>query len=127
MDKTSKKILERMHQDGSPEQFAFWLFGDAVRLEAEACGLSVEDFANAVNHLIAEGWAEYVFTRDGYRSGVKLTHKGVHYKEFIRRETAKTALTSILIPILVSLITTLVASGLPALLQQISQWFSNTP
>ena len=44
-----------MHHDGPPEQFAFWLFNDAMRLEADACGLSIEDFSNAINHLIAEG------------------------------------------------------------------------
>lgn len=117
MDRTSKKVLERMHQDGSPEQFAFWLFDDAIRLEAEACGLSTEDFANAVNHLIAEGWAEYVFTRDGYRSGVKLTHKGVHYKEFEKSERVKT----IWIPIGISVATAIITSIVTSLLTLMSQ------
>lgn len=106
-----------MHQGGSPEQFAFWLFDDAMQFEADACGISIEDFANAVNYLISDGWAEYVFTRDRRRSGVKLTHKGVHYKEFIREERAK----MILIPITVSAVTSLLIDGIRALLQLILQ------
>lgn len=51
-----------MHSDGPPERFAFWLFSDALQLEADACELPVEEFANALNQLIVEGWAEYVFT-----------------------------------------------------------------
>ena len=78
-----------MHSDGPPERFAFWLFSDALQLEADACGLPVEEFSNALNQLIAEGWAEYVFTRNGNRSGVKLTHNGVHYKEYLRREMVR--------------------------------------
>ena len=116
-DKTSKKVLEGMHHDGPPEQFAFWLFSDAMRLEADTCGLSIEDFSNAINHLIAEGWAEYVFTQNGYRSGVKLTHKGVHYKEFMREERIK----KFLIPVIVSAVTSLLVDGIRALLPLILQ------
>ena len=106
-----------MHHDGPPEQFAFWLFNDAMRLEADACGLSIEDFSNAINHLIAEGWAEYVFTQNGYRSGVKLPHKGVHYKEFMREERIK----KFLIPVIVSTVTSLLIDGIRALLPLILQ------
>lgn len=121
VDRTSKKLLERMHQDGSPEQFAFWLFDDAVRLDANACGLSVEDFANAMNHLIVEGWAEYVFTRDGYRSGVKLTHKGVHYKEFEKAERVKTIWVPIGISVATAIITSIITGIATSLLTLMSQ------
>ena len=117
MDKVCKKVLERMHQDGPPEQFAFWLFDGAMKLEAEACGLSVEELGNALRYLIENGWAEYVFSRDNHRSGVKLTHKGVHYKEFIWRDR----MSRILIPAAVSVATSIIVDCikwlLPLLLQ----------
>lgn len=120
MDKTCKKVLRHMHSDGPPERFAFWLFSDALKLEADACELPVEEFANAVNQLIAEGWAEYVFTVHGYRSGVKLTHKGVHYKEYMRSERVKTFLTPAVVSIITTLSTLAVKSSFPLLLQWIA-------
>lgn len=110
MDRVCKKVLKRMHSDGPPERFAFWLFDDALHLEADACGLPVEEFANAVNQLIAEGWAEYVFTAHGYRSGVKLTHKGVHYKEYMASERIKAILLNFALPLLVSVAGTIVTN-----------------
>lgn len=102
LDKVCKKVLKQMHSDGPPERFAFWLIDDALKLEADKCGLPVEEFANAINQLIAEGWAEYVFSRNGNRSGVKLTHKGVHYKEYMAAAQAKIILLNVLLPLLVS-------------------------
>lgn len=104
MDKSCKIVLDRMHSEGNPESDAFWLINDAIKMEADACGLSVEEFHNTVNHLILNGYAEYVFSRNGNRSGVKLTHKGVHYKEFARAERIKL----IWIPILVAISTTII-------------------
>lgn len=104
MDKSCKIVLDRMHSEGNPESYAFWLINDAIKMEADACGLSVEEFHNTVNHLILNGYAEYVFSRNGNRSGVKLTHKGVHYKEFARAERIKL----IWIPILVAISTTII-------------------
>lgn len=123
MDKVCKKIIEKMHNDGPPEQFAYWLFPDALKYNAEQCGLTAEEFSNAVNQLVAEGWAEFVYTRYGNRSGVKLTHKGVHYKEYLRSEKTK----SILLPAAVSIITTLTTSALKELWPLLSQWFSSFP
>ena len=99
-----------MHSDGPPERFAFWLIDDALKLEADACGLPVEEFANAVNQLIAEGWAEYVFSAKGNRSGVKLTHKGVHYKEYMASERIKAILLNFALPLLVSVAGTIVTN-----------------
>jgi len=110
MDRVCKKVLRRMHSDGPPERFAFWLFSDALQLEADACGLPVEEFSNALNQLIAEGWAEYVFARNGNRSGVKLTHKGVHYKEHMASERAKTFLLNFALPLLVSVAGTIITN-----------------
>lgn len=93
-----------MHSEGCPENYAFWLIDNAVKMEADACGLSIEEFQNTVNHLILNGYAEYVFTRNGNRSGVKLTHKGVHYKEFARAERIK----MIWLPILSAIVTTII-------------------
>lgn len=112
-----------MHSDGPPERFAFWLFSDALQFEADACGLPVEEFANALNQLVAEGWAEYVFTRNGNRSGVKLTHKGVHYKEYMASERAK----AILLPAVVSFITTLATLAAKALFPLLLQWIASSP
>lgn len=123
MDKTSKNVLEIMNRYPKPEQYAFWLINDAVKLEAKHCGLSVEEFSNVINTLISEGWAEYVFTNGGRRSGVKLTHKGVHYKEFLRIERRN----KIIFPATVSVVTSLLVDGIKALLPLILQLLANTP
>lgn len=104
MDKSCKTVLEHMHSKGCPANYAFWLIDDAVKMEADACGLSIEEFQNTANYLILNGYAEYVFSRNGNRSGVKLTHKGVHYKEFARAERIKL----ILLPILIAILTTII-------------------
>lgn len=123
MDRVCKKVLRRMHSDGPPERFAFWLFSDALQLEADACGLPVEEFANALNQLIAEGWAEYVFTRNGNRSGVKLTHKGVHYKEYMAAERAKT----VIVPFVISVATILIERAAELWLPLLLQWLASSP
>ena len=112
MDKTCKKLLKYAHSDGAPEQFAFWIFEDAMSLYAKECKLPIEEMYNAVQYLISEGWAEYVDTQSGNHSGVKLTHKGVHYKEFLRRER----FSKILIPMVVSVLTRLLIDGIQRLL-----------
>lgn len=123
LDKVCKKVLKQMHSDGPPERFAFWLIDDALKLEADKCGLPVEEFANAINQLIAEGWAEYVFSRNNNRSGVKLTHKGVHYKEYMVSEQVKT----FLIPAVVSVITTLSTIAVKSLFPLLLQLLSSSP
>ena len=86
MDKTCKRVLEHMHHDGKPEQYNMLFFDDYIKLEAELCGLTIEDFSNAVSHLINEGFVEHIRSRSGRITGIKLTHKGVHYKEFTRQK-----------------------------------------
>lgn len=122
MDKTSKKVLKIMNRYHAPEQYAFWLINDAVKLEAKRCELSIEEFSNVINNLISDGWAEYVFSNSGSRSGVKLTHKGVHYKEFLRIERRN----KIIIPATVAVITSLLVDGIKALLPLILQLLSNS-
>lgn len=117
MDKSCKTVLEHMHSKECPENYAFWLIDDAVKMEADACGLSIEEFQNTVNYLILNGYAEYVFSRNGNRSGVKLTHKGVHYKEFARAERAKV----FWIPLVVSIITATITAIITSLLTLISK------
>lgn len=117
MDKSCKIVLDRMHSEDNPESYAFWLINDAIKMEADACGLSVEEFHNTVNHLILNGYAEYVFSRNGNRSGVKLTHKGVHYKEFARAERIKL----IWIPLFVSIIAATITAIITSLLTLISK------
>lgn len=122
MDKVCKKLLKRMHSDGAPERFEFRLFSDSMQTEADLCGVTIEEFSNAVKALVADGLAEYVFTKNGFKSCVKLTHKGVHYKEYIVSERIKT----FVVPAVVSVITTLSTLAVKDLWPLIRQWLSNT-
>lgn len=125
MDRTSKQVLRYIHSYGDADNYAIRYMDDGLGEEAKKCGMPRNQFGNAIAYLVASGYMEHIYTAGGKKIGVKLTHKGVHYQEFRRRERIKFVVTSILIPALVAfitaIITALITSGWPALLQWIQQ------
>ncbi len=85
MDKTSKKVLEHIRNRDNPEKYTLWFLDNCVIEEAERCEITSDEFLNAIKHLIDEGLIEHIPSK-GNLSGIKLTHKGVHYKEFSRQK-----------------------------------------
>lgn len=85
MDKTSKKVLYHIRHRDNPEKYMLWFLDNYVSREAESCGVTPDEFLNAIKHLIDEGLVEYIPSK-GKLTGIKLTHKGVHYNEFARQK-----------------------------------------
>lgn len=82
MDKTCKYVLKKMNKYRKPESYAVWLFNDAIHFEAKKFQMSDIEFMNLIDQLVKEGFLEYIESSNGNKSGVRLTHKGLHYNKY---------------------------------------------
>ena len=69
-----------------------------------------EDFDGCINQLEQEGLIETPSEEYGIPK-YELTHMGKHYSEFQRAEFGRFLLRSILVPIVIAVITTLITNG----------------
>ena len=96
MDKNCKIVLNKILKTEKPEEYKLYFFDDNLKKEAEKFGFSVDEFSNILHQLEDDRFAK-INPRCFY-----LTQKGVHYHEFLRTKTMKWILSSIIVPIFVS-------------------------
>lgn len=124
LDKLSRKILKEFTSHGKPDYSCGYSNNQKktdttlFRL-AETLGTDTESIRNAIFYLEDLGYLQAVFdvypTAGKYRLGTKLTHKGLHYIEFEKEEKHRFFLRSVIVPIVVSVITTLIVTALQQL------------
>lgn len=131
MDSTSKLILQKLRDSNKGTEYvcAFnyvWENHADVVIDdfAASLHLPTEDVRAAVRFLKGKGLLEYQIG-NGKEVGFHLSHAGLRFDEIKRDETIHFIKTSILTPILVAFLTTVITVNLwPALLSTIQNLLS---
>lgn len=128
MDKQSKKVLEYLCKHRNYKDYAFFFTNGLREKTAKELKISVDDLNECIKFLFENGYISYHRTDDRLY-GFILKHNGIHAKEFDRIEKMQFIFRSILVPIIVSVTTTLITSiainGLEHLLPLIQELLKN--
>lgn len=111
MDKTSKKVLKFLHLNRDYKKYAFFFNNGTFETFARWLNLSESDLAECLNYLYDNGYIKYFYVQDRV-VGFSLEHKGIHFNEFNRIEKMQFIFKSIMVPIFVSVITSLIVNWL---------------
>lgn len=124
MDKKSKKVLKYLCKHRNYKDYAFFFTNGLREKTANKLKISVDDLNECIKFLNEKGYITYHRT-DSRIYGFILKHKGIHAEEFERIEKMRFIYKSILVPIIVSIITTLtttiIVNGLEHLLPLIPE------
>lgn len=90
MDKQSKKFLKHFaSKENAGQYICLYQYQDHEK-EAEKLNLSVDEFNDIVKHLESLGYLEFVrYHGTDRHAGFKLTHKGLHHRNFQLQEIKK--------------------------------------
>ena len=93
MDPTSKAILEELIKSRKGTEFvcAFdealsGIADTSIERFSESLNLNTEDVRAAVRYLEGRGYLEYQSTSGGHNIGFHLSHKGLNWRDFRRKE-----------------------------------------
>ncbi len=85
MDKSSKMILNYLISNGGCGKFIHW--GDEFDSFSRSLGLKPEDLRANIRYLHECGYIDYQkFSSNGRNASFSLSHKGLHWKYFRRKE-----------------------------------------
>lgn len=104
LDKNSKQLLNKLISDMPDLPFNAFSFDYFNEYNLNNCEVSSQ-----IEYLISNGYLEKCM-RNGKWVGYNLTHEGRHYKEIQRLENIDFFKKSILVPIAVSILTTLITA-----------------
>ncbi|WP_298016713.1 hypothetical protein [uncultured Dysosmobacter sp.] len=127
LDKTNRKILEYMNANGECPSKRFYDFDEDLKKIADKIGTDKETVRAAVRSLNAGNYIIYTCDQHGRPLRFSLDHKGLHYRELQRLDTAAFLKKSILTPIVVTILTTAALHGIPELLRLIAKWAAENP
>lgn len=89
-------------------------------------GLKKSEVANCIFYLNNEGYILMLTKGDSkFKEMFDLTYKGIHYKSFIAWDVFNSAVTNILLPIVVSIATTIIALYIAGTLEQKASSMTN--
>lgn len=119
-DKLTRKILEvmsNMDAGSSCSLSETWDTYASVHVNdmCKKTGASTEELSKAVSFLAKNGLAEYKTLKSANGpviTGFVLTHEGLNWKEILRSERNDFLLKSVLVPIIVSVVTSLLISAI---------------
>ena len=109
MDKTSEKVLTFLCFHKDYEKYAFFFNNGTFELSAKLLNMSENDLKECLNYLCENKYIQYVYLQNR-PVGLLLKHKGKHFREFNRISTIQFIFKSIIVPVIVSVSTTLVTS-----------------
>ena len=83
MDKMSKLFLKHFNSKPNPEEYVCWRCNEDDLKEAIELNITIDEFYNIIKYLVNQGYFEYLYYSNSKKiAGFKLTHNGLHYKEF---------------------------------------------
>ena len=85
LDKLCKKIVKYMNGKEHPSDYQLNFMED-LDLMAESVQSDPESVRAAIRYLKENGYLEYCYTKNGIALLFHLSHKGLHWKFFRRRE-----------------------------------------
>lgn len=106
MDKTSKKLMEHVLKINDIADLTYAFVNDKDKEIGDSIGIDVHQVKRCVSYLAEQGYLQYTFTKDT-TTGFIPTHIGYHYKEFAFRNFIKAFTSTVIVPILVSIATTI--------------------
>ena len=106
MDKTSKKFMDYILKNNDCEELTYAFINDKDNEIGDAIGIDVQQVRRCVSYLVKQGYLQYTFTKDT-TTGFIPTHVGYHYKEFRRYSIIKEFSKTIIVPIVISVATTI--------------------
>lgn len=144
MDKLCKKIMEFMRRNGTSTAYSCSIcdewneYSDSPFHElVDSLKEDPNNISSALSALVSDGWLEYknLYSSTGdIHISVCMTHKGLHQKEYEQMDLKNFILKSLLVPVLVSVLTAALVSGMGYLwtmsgikINQVSQQPSNAP
>ena len=115
-DKLTRKILEIMSSMDAGSSCSLsekWDTYASVHVNdmCKKTGASTQELSKAVSYLVKNGMAEYKTLKSASGpviTGFALTHEGLNWKEILRSERNDFLLKSVLVPIIVSVLTSAV-------------------
>ena len=107
MDKNSKQMLKYL-TDKKCNPDGYMLFDDFYENYEEFSGLEEHETMACMRYLVDNGYISYCQNQDESNVGFELEHKAYHKKYFQWVSVKRFLIKSVLIPIAVSILTTLV-------------------
>lgn len=118
LDSLSKKILKYMQTHSDNPSQRYYDFDEDLEEIATAVSSDKESVRTAVRYLEENGYIKYIHTKHGTTIGFYLDHKGLRLDEFNRLETLSFLKRSVITPIIVSVLTSILTLKLwPWILQ----------
>lgn len=112
LDKLSKKILYYMRTDTENPSETYYDFGDDLDEMAEKISSDSESVRAAIRYLEKNEYIKFGYTDSEYAIRFYLDHKGLHRKELLWIEFLEFFQKSILTPIIVAFLTSVITINL---------------
>lgn len=112
LDDLSKKILKFMQTDSEAPSQRYYDFDDDLDKMAAALSSDTESVRASVRYLEENGYIKYQHTTSGHVIRFYLDHKGLHSSEFNRIEFIAFLKKSVLTPIIVAALTSILTVNL---------------
>lgn len=111
MDKKCKEILDCFLKQKNPESFLLYFSNDKFTPTILPPELSYQECCKAFIYLEAKGFVKISRTNKGSYTSVSLTYQGLNYKNILKQERTDFFVKSIAVPIIVSVLTTGIITG----------------
>lgn len=124
MDRDTKKVLKHM-LDTTPGQSGYCLFSDFYDSCTAATGFPEQRVMASVRQLQSDGFIRYNQNQHGRNIGFEMENKAYHRKHYSWESFKRFLFTSIIVPILVSVIAATATTLLQSLwLPKLLNWLS---
>jgi hypothetical protein len=111
MDKKCKIILDCFLEQKNPESFRLFFSNDKFTPEILPSEFSYQECCKAFVYLETDGFVRISRTNNGSYISVSLTYQGLNYKKILKQERTDFFVKSIAVPIIVSVLTTGIITG----------------
>jgi len=126
MDKTSKKVLNYLCEYKDYNNYSFFFVGDMLQEFSKRLNMKPDELRACITYLHNKDYVDYTMTSNEI-TGFVINHNGIHHDEFRFIDRKKFIKTSVIVPIVVSFLTTLLIDGLKWLLPLIQKLLLNIP
>ncbi|MDO5777810.1 MAG: hypothetical protein Q4Q08_05890 [Eubacteriales bacterium] len=112
MDKTCEKVLDYFLSQENPASFSLFYAMRGFDHDISTTKMSYQEFRKTLLYLESRDYVTIHRDAKGNCQVVSLSYKGLHYKEIQRDEVKNFIFKSIAIPVMVSIITAAVTTGI---------------